>query len=277
MRKYDKELTPVLYGPSAIKVLHFDIAPHKSCFRTHWHDRMEILRIHSGELFTGYDSYINKVTAGQLMIIPPHMPHKGYSGDYELSYDVLMFDISSFYNDTEICKKYLPAIYDGRAHFQNVTDLPALVKCFDRILATEKLGNSPLETTSDIYRLLSLLLQHCLLSFDSNNSTVRSIRVFSKYIEDNFAQELTTASLSEHFGYTSAHFCRKFKESTGLTPMNYLKIYRLEQAYKFIKAEKRDIGTIAALCGFSDANYFTRCFKAHFGVPPSFFQRQYDN
>ncbi|MBQ8233294.1 MAG: helix-turn-helix transcriptional regulator [Lachnospiraceae bacterium] len=65
----------------------------------------------------------------------------------------------------------------------------------------------------------------------------------------------------------------KFKETTGLTPMNYLKIYRVEEAYKLIKEGKRDIGNIAALCGFPDANYFTRCFKAHFGVPPSYFIR----
>ena len=29
MQKYNKELTPVIYGPSSIKVLHYDIAPNK--------------------------------------------------------------------------------------------------------------------------------------------------------------------------------------------------------------------------------------------------------
>lgn len=51
--------------------------------------------------------------------------------------------------------------------------------------------------------------------------------------------------------------------------MMYLKLYRLEVARKRIKSQETSIGNIAAECGFSDANYFTRCFKAHFGIAPS--------
>ncbi len=39
-----------------------------------------------------------------------------------------------------------------------------------------------------------------------------------------------------------------------------------------IKKGEGNIGDIATRCGFDDANYFARCFKAHFGVPPTFYK-----
>lgn len=273
MQQYRKELTPVVYGPSALKLQHYDIEPNKGCFRTHWHDRMEILRVRQGEIFVGYDTNINKVCADQVMIIPPHTPHKGFAGDKELAYDVLMFDVRSFYNDSEVSQKYLPAIYDGRARFQRVTDVPDLVECLDKIRETATDTPDSLEIASYIYRLLHLLFKHCLIDFKTEPGTDNTAKELVEYIEKNYAQDLTTEAMSAYFGYTEAHFCRKFKEATGLTPMNYLKIYRVEEAYKLIKKGNRNIGNIASLCGFPDPNYFTRCFKAHFGLPPSHFIR----
>ena len=271
MQKYRKELTPVLYGPSALKLQHYEIMPNKGCFRTHWHDRMEILRIRQGEIFVGYDTNLNKVCADQIMIIPPHTPHKGFAGDYALSYDVLMFDVRSFYNDSEVSRKYLPAIYEGRAKFQSVSSEPDLVECMDKIRDIATDTPDSLEASSYIYRLLHLLYKHCLTDFRAEHSSDAAAREFVTFIENHYAQDLTTQTLSTHFGYTTAHFCRKFKEATGLTPMTYLKIYRVEEAYKLIKKGNRNVGDIALACGFPDANYFTRCFKAHFGMPPSHF------
>ena len=88
------------------------------------------------------------------------------------------------------------------------------------------------------------------------------------YIEENAAQEISIDMLCRKFGYTAAHLCRKFKNATGLSPMTYLKIYRLELAQKKLENRTTGISDIATECGFSDANYFTRCFKKHFGVPP---------
>jgi iron complex transport system substrate-binding protein len=89
------------------------------------------------------------------------------------------------------------------------------------------------------------------------------------YIETHFSQDISTATLCEYFGYTATHLGRKFKEETGLSPVNYIKIYRMEVAYKLLKSGKRNVSEIAIQCGYPDPNYFTRCFKNHFGVAPS--------
>ena len=100
------------------------------------------------------------------------------------------------------------------------------------------------------------------------------IRDIIEYIEKEFDKDITTDSLCKKFGYSKEHFCRKFKKSTGLSPVTYLKIYRLEKAFSLIKNSDDSICGIAAQCGFSDSNYFTRCFHAHYGNPPSYYRNK---
>ena len=274
MKKYRKELTPVVYSQAALKLIHFDILPNKNCFPTHWHDRMEFLRIRRGEMFCGYDSHMNKLCADEVMIISPHMPHRGYTTDQGVSYDVLMFDVRSFYNESKVCQTYLPAIYDGRAKLQHISAKPEIIECLDTIRDIANDEPDSLEITSYVYKLFYLLYKHCLVDLKRAGNANNDAMEFSAYIQKNYAEELNTEMLSKHFGYTAAHFCRKFKDATGLTPMTYLKIYRLEKAHRLIKEGSQNINNIAQHCGFSDQNYFTRCFKEHFGMPPSYFIKQ---
>ena len=124
-----------------------------------------------------------------------------------------------------------------------------------------------LETISIIYQLLNLLYQNELLELRTQPKNV-IVKKIIDYLEENAAQEINIPILCNEFGYTAAHLCRKFKNTTGLPPMTYLKIYRLELAHEKLKTSTASISHIAAECGFSDANYFTRCFKNHFGVSP---------
>ena len=264
------EQSPIEYSAAAIKVLHFYIKPNSSCFRLHWHDRIELLRIKSGTMYLEYNTRHLTLSAGELAIIPPKVLHKGYTAKEAVEYDVLMFDIRSFYNETEICKSTLPAIYDGRAVFNSITSDKDILFCTDNICKSDR--NDAWETAANIYRLLGLLFQKELAELHAKPQN-HSVRKIVDFLEENAGQEISTATLCETFSYTPAHLCRKFKKATGLSPMTYLKIFRLEKARKIIKNSDLSISQVAAECGFSDANYFTRCFRAHFGAPPSRYRK----
>lgn len=267
MQTYNKELTPVTYNKAAIKTLHFQRSQNSICFRPHWHDRVELLRMHKGEMYVGYGKNMTCIHEGELTIIPPKTPHTAYTSEHVADYDVIMFDIRSYYNETDICKSYLPAIYEGRAKFEPIISLPETLQCFDNIYHSS--DENAFEATAEVYRLLSLLFRHHITTITESASRDNTIMEVINYIEEHFDQPLSTASISVKFNYCSEHLCRKFKTATGLTPMNYIKIYRLEMAEKLIKNENCNIKELAQRCGFEDANYFTRCFKSHFGVAPT--------
>ena len=124
-----------------------------------------------------------------------------------------------------------------------------------------------------MYQLLQLLLSNALTELSGQPRGDATILDALAYMEENFAQELGTEQLAQRYGYSVAHFCRKFKETTWLTPMNYLRIYRLEEAARMLRQGRVTVSDVALACGFSDPNYFTRCFKKHFGIPPTRYEK----
>ena len=151
MPNFKKELTPVAYSAAAISVRHFITPVGRDCFRTHWHERMELIRVLRGEMYVTCGANSMKLCQGDMAIFSPKMPHRGYANE-EVEYDVLMFDVRSFYNDSEVSKKYLPAIFDGRARFQVMTADEETIKCFDEICSKEE--KDSLEVIAYIYRFI---------------------------------------------------------------------------------------------------------------------------
>lgn len=266
MQQTEKELTPVIYNSAAAKVLHFYVAPNNGCFRSHWHERLELLRIKKGILFVGSGSNSIMAQPGDVVLIPPHAPHKGWAGDRWLEYDVLMFDVRTFYNQTELSEVCLSPLYENRLSARKISACAPLLDSMDA-LCSDTL--TPMQSMAETYRLLALLFEHGLQAPELTTKQDSQAGEFVVYLEEHSAQDITAEELSRQFGYSKEHFCRKFKEYTGLSPMQYLKIFRVEQGYKMLKSGEKNIGKIAVTCGFADANYFTRCFRSHFGFPPS--------
>ncbi len=261
-----KELTAVEYNEAGVKLLHFGVAQSHRCFRLHWHDRMELIILNSGILEIDIGEGCIPLNPNEIYIIPPKMPHTAIAKS-NAEYDVIMFDVRSFYNGTQLSSEYLEPIFSGNAKFEIKTGNSEILRCCKELIRTDQ--KNSLLTVSIIYKLIGLLFQNCLLDSCSGPKAETVITDAIQYIEENYAERITTEALAERFGYSSEHFCRKFKAETWLSPMKYLKTYRLEMSTKLLKSRKYTITEVAMHCGFNDANYFTRCFKEHFGVSPT--------
>ena len=77
----------------------------------------------------------------------------------------------------------------------------------------------------------------------------------------------TAAAMSER------QFFRKLKSILDMTPMEYLRRFRLEKSKQLLSTGKTANYT-AIEVGFSSQAYFSKCFKAQFGMPPSHFKNQ---
>ncbi len=65
-----------------------------------------------------------------------------------------------------------------------------------------------------------------------------------------------------------------FKQSVGLTPMEYLAALRLTKAEALLCHTKMPLAEIAALCGFESPYYFSNTFKKHKGEAPTAYRRK---
>ncbi len=265
MEETVRELTTVEYNAAGVKLLYFQVAQGRRCFRLHWHDRMEIIKLNSGTLEIDISEEPILLNPNELYIIPPKTPHTAIAKS-DAQYDVIMFDVRSFYNGTQLSSDFLEPIFNGNTKFDIKTDSAEIISCCNNLISINQ--NDGLLTMSLIYRLIGLLFQNCLLDSCSGAKAETVITDAIKYMEENYAEKITTKTLAEKYGYSSEHFCRKFKTETWLSPMEYLKTYRLETSTKLLKSKKYTVTEVAMHCGFNDANYFTRCFREHFGISP---------
>ncbi len=271
MQNLFHELTPIEYSKAGVKLLNINVQKGSRCFRLHWHERMEIIKMNSGTLLIDFNEEKISLNANEIYIIPPKFPHTAIA-ESDATYNVIMFDVRSLYNGTRLSSEVLEPVFIGNAKFHIKTDNADILNCCNEIINTDK--NNEFFTLSLLYKFIDLLYKNCLLEFSAVTNADRVINNAVKYIEENYTEKISTDFLAKKCGYSSEHFCRKFKETTRLSPMRYLKIHRLEESAKLLKTRNFSVTEIALLCGFDDANYFTRCFKEHFGVSPTKYLKQ---
>lgn len=237
-------------------------------FVPHWHRRLEILYLREGTFYYTLGSKKGVLRAEQALIVPSGVVHQGTSKCAGV-YNILMFDIRYFYNESKVCKQLFPKIFNGEVTFDAVTDDKEVLAVLNKIC--DEVDVDSIEAVAEIYRLIHVMIKKGVLKPNGNKSSLQ-LKEVTDYIEENCEKELSTADLCKRFGYTSAHFCRKFKNAIGVTPVTFINLCRLEKAKKMIMNNEGQIWEIAFSCGFSDANYFTRCFKAHFKHPPTYYK-----
>jgi AraC family transcriptional regulator len=92
------------------------------------------------------------------------------------------------------------------------------------------------------------------------------------YIQAHAAQNPSITEIAQWIGMSPFYFSRLFKQSTGLTPHQYLIQYRVEQAKQLLKTTNLSVATVATQVGFVDQSHLARHFKRQVGVPPSQFR-----
>jgi AraC-like DNA-binding protein len=115
-----------------------------------------------------------------------------------------------------------------------------------------------------------------MVQHDAGRShTVEIAEKTEAYIRNHYAEPVTNTSLSEalHFHYN--YLARCMKRVYGLTPMEYLTDYRLEQAKLLLLKTEISIAEVAERIGYESTTYFSRRFTHKTGVSPLRFRKRY--
>ena len=89
------------------------------------------------------------------------------------------------------------------------------------------------------------------------------------YIEDNLDNcEFNVNLLGREMGFSRTNLYRKIKALTGVTPIDLLRVCRLNRAAELLLTRKYSILEISEMTGFGTQSHFSNLFKRHFGVSP---------
>ncbi|MBV9689581.1 MAG: AraC family transcriptional regulator [Ktedonobacteraceae bacterium] len=126
----------------------------------------------------------------------------------------------------------------------------------------------PLIMREMVYRLLmgeqGVRLRHLATLGEGASPIARAI----ERLRQDFYRPLRVEQLARELGMSVSGFHQHFKAVTALSPLQFQKRLRLQEARRLMLSEDLDAASAAYRVGYQDASHFNREYKSLFGVPP---------
>ncbi|MGV8981778.1 response regulator [Clostridium sp.] len=136
-------------------------------------------------------------------------------------------------------------------------------------LFVELYGFSDLNQVKNWFQYISIKIMKYITK-DRQDSCTLLVEKTKAYINKYYSDSsITINSLCTYLYISPTYFSFIFKKETKMTFINYLTQIRLDASKELIKATKMKSFEIAYKVGYSEPNYFSYCFKKHFGISPS--------
>ncbi len=253
----------------------------------HWHDQFEIALVLSGQAKLMFDGCEHMLSAGMGYVINSGALH-ALTNEQDASCQVCCIVFSKelsggsrgslFYN-----KYILPLIESG---FTGAVLEPScewqgqLCELARQAIALFK--QEPLDFEITVRELLTKILAALVHQLPQaaadpsasaqHNSDIKKMLLF---IWQHYREPLTLAQIASS-GAASKNECMLcFNRTMGLSPIQYVKNYRLVRAEELLSSGTLKIAQVAELCGFQDASYFSKSFREKYGKTPYEYRRQH--
>jgi AraC-like DNA-binding protein len=89
-----------------------------------------------------------------------------------------------------------------------------------------------------------------------------------RWIRDNYAEPLRIADLARLAGMSPSAFHRRFRAVTAMSPLQFQKRIRLQEARALLVARPGDVAGVGHLVGYDSPTQFNREYRRMFGAPP---------
>lgn len=127
---------------------------------------------------------------------------------------------------------------------------------------------APLITREMIYRLLLGERGSQLRRMADQGGNTHYIARAAEHLRKNLAHPLRVEEVAQDFGMSVSSFHSHFKATIGLSPLQFQKRMRLQEARRLMLYEALDAADAGYQVGYDDAAYFSREYKSLFGMPP---------
>lgn len=211
------------------------------------------------EIMAGDTHYV--VSENEWLLIPAGVLHsykltnKKYAKLYWIHFE-LMFNDKSFFSSLSAPVKI------------KVKQSNKIINLFNKIFKCSKSNtlSSQLEIATSVNNLVSIYMNKLpsqVLLHDND-----SIDDIISYITNNYHEKFTLTELAAKANFSVSQFTNNFKKRTGVAPIYYINLTRLEHAKYLLEQTSYPIGIIMEKVGFLDSAYFSKIFKRYYGVSP---------
>ena len=244
----------------------------------HWHDEIELLYVLRGSAFQQVNEHTFNIAKGDVVVIRGQDIHATYTLEPEnTEILVVMFDTSIINSQTDM----IQTIFN---EFNTCTTFPYPINADDNtgMEIAELIKSIHYEFVGDnaarelfIVSYCASLLGLCMRTYltKSNNAkhplnVKKALEKIFTLIDDNYERSISLKEAAEVSNFSIPHFCRLFRQTVGMSFIDYLNHYRINKSIQILK-NGTTITETAQLCGFGCINSYIRTFKKYNTLPPS--------
>lgn len=240
----------------------------------HWHEEAELLLVLSGSFALVVDGEECRLNPGDAAFLAPGRLHGGVPQN--CVYECLVFDMRFLLKSSDHCRNFISDVISRRAdvHLFLPGSQPAVTQAVLPLFEALRKSCSGYEliTLGCLYRFIGEIYRGGLYELrdlpNGETSSALKLKEIFELIESRLDEPPTLGELSARVGMSPKYFCRFFRQATHRTPMDYIGFYRIEQACYEMAATEKNVTEVAMDLGYSDVNYFIRCFKKYKGITP---------
>lgn len=257
---------------------------HLSKVESHAHSYYEFYFFLEGEITMVIDGTPFPLKKGDIILIPPRVPHYALINSEEQPYRRFVFWISE-----EYCNRLLTLSSDYVYLMQRAQVMKQYIFHND-VISFNTIQSKVFRLIEEIHSHrfgrnaqisvcvndLLLLLNRQAHEQEYPNKTEPEQSLYQNllcYIEEHLDERLSLDDLATVFFVNKYHIAHIFKENTGLSVHQYIVKKRLMACQNAIRA-KENISSVCLQYGFRDYSSFYRAFKKEFGLSPQEYKLQ---
>lgn len=244
--------------------------------RLHRHNDIEIIYIRKGYCSYRVDDEVIRLNCGDAIIISSMKLHLLISEDVDYDLDCIIFDPELIETCDFIKNEYIDPLFGlgAPSYYLFHKDISADKPIIDKIGMLVDIyypGNQGLE-------LFSCLFKICQNVYDRNKNEpithtlnvserdIVSTMIF--YIDKHYKEKIYIHDLCK-VGGVSKNVCTElFKKYTDISPIEYLRQYRLLKSMEYLKNTQLSITEIAFSVGFNSSSYYCESFRQIYNMSP---------
>jgi len=238
----------------------------KSGVKVHRHPyyHMFYIRTGKGRFCVGGKEY--RLEAGQTLLVPSETDHGYYNEeDQTMEYHEIKFKLVQSTLDSLLSELGI-----------TVTEDALIGELIEQLLQEYADLGSRADDPAKVYLLtvLNLLTKQKRYEkkqqfrfIDATSYSQLSQQII-RYLEKNYAKDVTLDSLAEELDYNKSYLCVAFKKDTQTTILDCLNMIRIRRAAELIVYSDYSLSQVASMCGFASDSHFTRVFTKYVGLTP---------
>ena len=248
----------------------------------HWHDEIEFIYVLSGDIRYLINGERITMQAGEGVFVNSRQLHRILSGSGNCELLCLIFPPMLLCASKYVVANWVqPILSSGELPYvfleKDVEWQRSILQKIAAIYHCTVGGEKELEIIAHLYSMWHLLVKNVNTLKQKNDAEdeLMDVKTMIGFIQGAYEEQVSLQDICESGNMGKNKCSALFRKYTNMSPVDYLRHYRIEKGIELLRNSDMTITEIAYATGFTGASYYAETFRKYMGCSPMQFRERY--